>query len=156
MNAPLCRKLLTCKKPDYPSTGECGNLSWMLPLLLHTWCWLLSGRGLPAWPIRLIWCHRSSVWKLKVASLLKDELETAACINLLFVAFPSQFPCSLLSPFSERFALYFFVPQTNDHKGQLQVILKCFIVFSKYRLIFLCHPPLRSTDCKPKGSMKED
>lgn len=70
--------------------------------------------------------------------------------------------CLFLSPLSSLvFAISIFrevcpfVRQTNDHKGQVQAILECFTVLSKYRLIFLCHPQFQSVNCRPKGSVKE-
>lgn len=133
------------------SRGECGNLILPLP---QAWCWLLSVRALSAWPIRVTWWHRSHVWKLKVASLLTDELELLHAKICSLSLFPPSSLVFVISIFRDVCSL-FFVPQSNYHKGQLQVILKCSSVLSKYRFLFLCPPSLPSTNCGPKGSVGE-
>lgn len=55
---------------------------------------------------------RSSVWKLQVALLPKDEPETAACKRLIF---PSQLPCLCHLHFQRHFLFFFFVPLTSGH-----------------------------------------
>jgi len=73
--------------------------------LFFAWCWLLSGRALSTWSIRATWCHkdRSSVWKLQVALLLKDEPETAACKRLIL---PSQLLCPCHLHFQRDFLFF--------------------------------------------------
>jgi len=155
VNSPLRRNLLTCKEPDYPSRGKCGNWSWVLPLLLHAWCWLLSGRALSTWTIRVIWCHRSNVWKLKVASLLKDELEIAACVNLPFTPFPSQFPCLCHLHFQKGLSLIFFACRLMTTEDSYKSFPSAPLGSANTDSFYVIHL-FRSTDCRLQGSMKED
>lgn len=101
-------------------------MTWIVPLLLHAWCWMLSDRALAGWPIRESWWHRSSGWKLNVASLLQDEQDTATRIDLLSAPLPSQLPCRCHRHFQRGLPFIFWSHRlrtmSRTGTGQAQVL----------------------------------
>lgn len=135
VNSSLCRNLLTCKEPDCALLVK--RRDWKFDFASSTRLVLAAVCPCLAHQSDLV----TQVPRLETQSDFTacGWIGTAACKNLLFVPFPSQIPC-LCHPIFRDVCPLIFVPQTNDHKGQSQVILRCSSVLSKVPFFYVLHP----------------